>query len=465
LIHIICGAVLLIVAMIEDASLANSSYIMIPKYGISVHDLTFMVCVPAILLGLISLIAVKYWASLVTNRVLLGNLIRSYMASCVILFICTLWCTCVLFLTFEKVKSWKSTIELASIFPCFISTAVFILPYGFSIFIYTFEISYLLEEMDLGGNIDEPEPPDDAMDLTDVTMLQSLLFFIATPFILCIQLYDLLLALQRHFRKYLDRRQRLYEKRELKRGKQRTACEKITKTFSRCLKTCRRCWYLTPKEIVPDAYEENDITQTKRKAAQLERDREEKEKQERMRIEKEHDRKKAEVEAERRKRLEEKEMLVREEEHERAEQARLVLEEEERQEVLRKQKEDEVNARLARVLTVHKFKELWPTLATGGSFQCKLKSLPSILNFTDHMKNQGFHVVFAATPSPTELEVGICNIRPTGTETWFMTRFLASGSNFSAVMKSQNPDDITQYVKKFSLAKVLKIDTSKDSST
>ena len=83
-----------------------------------------------------------------------------------------------------------------------------------------------------------------------------------------------------------------------------------------------------------------------------------------------------------------------------------------------------------------------------------------MLAFTDHMKKQGFHIVFAAVPNPNELEIGICNIRPTGTEPWFMARFLASNANFSAVMKSQNPEQITQFVKKFALAKVLKIDTS-----
>jgi hypothetical protein len=78
------------------------------------------------------------------------------------------------------------------------------------------------------------------------------------------------------------------------------------------------------------------------------------------------------------------------------------------------------------------------------------------------LKHQGFHVVFAATPTASEIEVGICNIRPTGNESWFMARFLASATAFSAVMKSQSPDDVTPFVKKFALAKVLKIDVSKD---
>ena len=39
-----------------------------------------------------------------------------------------------------------------------------------------------------------------------------------------------------------------------------------------------------------------------------------------------------------------------------------------------------------------------------------------------------------------------------------MARFMASASNFSAVMKCQDPSTVEKYVKKFALAKVLKIE-------
>ena len=57
------------------------------------------------------------------------------------------------------------------------------------------------------------------------------------------------------------------------------------------------------------------------------------------------------------------------------------------------------------------------------------------------------------------IEVGICNIRTSGEEPWFMARFLASTSNFSAVMKCQDPSIVEKFVKKFALAKILKIET------
>jgi hypothetical protein len=134
-------------------------------------------------------------------------------------------------------------------------------------------------------------------------------------------------------------------------------------------------------------------------------------------------------------------------------------------------------------LNVNSFRSLWTVLETAGSFQCKLKAAPNIGSFTDHMKRQvvlfsanylliysfpfylnslliiqGFHVIFATAPPTGGIEVGICNIRTTGDEAWFMARFIASTSTFSAVMKAQDPSIVEKYVKKFSLAKILKID-------
>ena len=112
-------------------------------------------------------------------------------------------------------------------------------------------------------------------------------------------------------------------------------------------------------------------------------------------------------------------------------------------------------------LTTQKFKELWTTLATSGSFQCKLKSLPEMKPFCDHLKKQGFHVAYAAIPKEGDIEVGLSNIREDRKGPWFIARLLTSGNSFSAVMKAENPEIVPTYVKKFALAKVLKISTSK----
>lgn len=111
-------------------------------------------------------------------------------------------------------------------------------------------------------------------------------------------------------------------------------------------------------------------------------------------------------------------------------------------------------------LSVHQFKALWGSLQVLGSFQCKLRSAPNMQTLTQHLRKQNFHVVFAASPSDTETEVSICNIRPNGDDAWFMARFLFSKSIFSAAMKAQDAAEVEGYVKRFALARVLKIDTS-----
>lgn len=42
---------------------------------------------------------------------------------------------------------------------------------------------------------------------------------------------------------------------------------------------------------------------------------------------------------------------------------------------------------------------------------------------------------------------------------WFLARFRCTPTAFSAVMKAQDPTTITRYVKRFALAKVLKVDS------
>ena len=117
----------------------------------------------------------------------------------------------------------------------------------------------------------------------------------------------------------------------------------------------------------------------------------------------------------------------------------------------------EADIKSALTLSVGQFKTLWSELGTAGSFQAKLKILPQAADMTAHLKKQGFHIVFVATPSPTDLEIGLCNTRLKGTEKWFMARFLATSSTFSAVMKAEDSTQVTMFVKKFALAKVLKI--------
>ena len=111
------------------------------------------------------------------------------------------------------------------------------------------------------------------------------------------------------------------------------------------------------------------------------------------------------------------------------------------------------------VLSLAAFKSNWSKQAPAGSFQCKLKVMPDATVLSNHLKKQGFHVVFSSASAGGDVEVGFCNVRkepPAGAkaEPAFMARFVASGTNFNAVMKSDDNASVPAFVKKFALAKV-----------
>ena len=187
-----------------------------------------------------------------------------------------------------------------------------------------------------------------------------------------------------------------------------------------------------------------------------------------------------------------REQLVKKEDDERQRQKELekAAEEEKENEDKKKPMTDtelvkDASSGALKTLSVSQFKALWSGLESTGSFQCILKEDPTLHKLSDHMRKQGFHVVFASTsdkrspsaassvasgdtaalsgtlaPLHADIEIGICNIRDTGNGPWFLARFIAAKGSFSAVMKCQDAEMVPAFVKKFSLAKVLKIDTN-----
>jgi hypothetical protein len=91
-------------------------------------------------------------------------------------------------------------------YPYYICTVLFLMPYLASVFYYTLEVSFYIDKIDMGGNITEPDPPDWVMDLSDVSLLQSCVFVCAMPCIMCIQCSDLVVAIHKAYAKhYRDR--------------------------------------------------------------------------------------------------------------------------------------------------------------------------------------------------------------------------------------------------------------------
>lgn len=115
------------------------------------------------------------------------------------------------------------------------------------------------------------------------------------------------------------------------------------------------------------------------------------------------------------------------------------------------------------ILTVPLYRSLWATLGVSGSFECALRVPTTVTLLVTHLKKQGFHVVYTSTgtkpESGEEIEIGFCNIRENQNVDGglFMARFSISKKLFTSTMKSEKPSDVPKFVKKFALAKVLKI--------
>ena len=467
----ICGVLmvanfpLIVIAYIEDRTFEIGQYFSLSAYGAALHVLMWLTAAPGFFLGAASLLFIRYWASLCTNRLLLTNIIRVYMCVLFLYFFIVTYTVAVLFLTFGKVQRWQDTILLARIFPFYLCTIIFICPLELGLVFYLMDISYFLDEIgNPGAIIDEPDPPVDTMDLSDVTATQLIMVTVSFPFLIFIQLFDLCVAIKRAAVRYfnLQNKQRIDALVAKEQSQAALPTRRRSYAIVRCLRTLRRfCGRLagalgaargnrtSPTASADDVEFAGGEGQMQELRPQI-KDRELEERLARE-MATEEEARKFERRAQHQQALREEDnaRLRREEEYKADLEAKAVEEMRERERISR-----------APTLDVPAFKSKWSETAQAGSFQCKLRASPELNVLTEHMRQMGFYVVFAAVPAENEVELGVCNIRELGTEPWFMARFLASQGTFSAVMKSEDPASAPTYVKKFSLAKVLKIDAS-----
>lgn len=410
------------------------------------------------ILGAVTLMAVRHWATLVSNRKLLANLMRIYQLITFVTFIIVLWTVCALLMTFSKRKDWSQSAQIAQMLPYFVCLCIFTLPYVAFLFLYTLDISYLTDEVEKGGPIIERDPPPYARDLSDVTLFQSCIYVCGMPVIICIQIADLCTAVRQAYDQYYQdnppccqtqdwfcmRKKTMPASEATKKPKGKTIWHRMYRTIMRCIRGTKQRPVVLP------------MTQqgpTGLPLRELDKDREVIERNERE--------VKMQEDDEERRRLARKEAEEAENFRQQIEDAQREAEAEKlrrEQDIEMKRQEEEYNQRWQGVLSVSDFKEKWAAFPTSGSFQCNLKSMPDMNAFCEHLKRQGFHVVFALTPSAQDVEIGICNIRPVDEHSWFMARFLASKNAFSAVMKSDNPQMVPALVKRFALAKILRIE-------
>lgn len=493
------------------------------KFGSSVLNLTWVVAFPSFGMSLLSIFAMRNWASLVTNRELFQSLLRIYLVFFVLMFLLAAWGLAVTFGIFNNVDFNKIN-PVINPYGLFIATVVFLIPYSLVLLYYILDLHYLIEEMEHGTIKELGKTPKGTMDLTGVTISNSCgLFLCGIPFMVLFQLGEIVHELLSMVcGEYMARSDRWTDGRE--RSKKKGVCYRIVKTLrNRCCCFCcpmggggsssdkgsryggkvasdddgegRRereqaaslaAQEKKAKEEAEKEMKAKELEEKKRQSEEreLERKRQQEEDQERDRQQAERDRiederdaaSRAEMEEEARRAAEEYAQRMKEQEE--LEKARKIAKE--KKEADRKAKEEADKKKKAEdeakkkeevfkpVLSLQAFKTHWAKLAPSGSFQCHLKVMPDITVLSNHLKKQGFHVVFSNTAKDTgDVEVGFCNVRKDPAETpgaaaepLFMARFVASGTNFNAVMKSEDVSNVPMYVKKYALAKVLKIDTT-----
>ena len=437
-------------------------------HGGSIIEMQFVTSLGALIITGFTWLSMQFWASLVTNRELLGGLLKLYQLLLILHFAIVLWSINALGATFEDTDWRTEEAAVKKIYPSYCATIIVTAFYLPILIYYGLNISYYCETMlKTGGVIEEPDvDPDEVYDLSDYTLLQFLLMPLAIPILIMIKLKEAIEECLYHTKRWIDHRRAIYEASQKKR---KSIGHRIKKTFKKWYKYLKEMIspvkpQSQPAVVVPvspsslselrslNAAIDADLAPPETEAEKAERIQEEERKKEEERVAKAKeaaDRKQREKEEELRKKMEE--------ERKKQEEQQAKLDEEER---IRKERET------AAVLSKDMYKEYWGSMKPAGSFQCKLKVPPNVDKFAEHLAKQGFHVVFSQnTNSAAECEVGICNIRGdgepgTGTGPWFLARFVAGKNAFSAVMKCEDAAIVTTFVKKFALAKILKIDTS-----
>ena len=122
------------------------------------------------------------------------------------------------------------------------------MPYLAVLFLYTLDVSYLTDEVEKGGTIAELDPPEDAADLSDVTLFQSCVFVCGMPCIICIQFMDLFGGIKRAYNRYYKDQpmcscMNWLRRRTVSAEEEKERKKKAKKTiWFRMYKTCMRCF-------------------------------------------------------------------------------------------------------------------------------------------------------------------------------------------------------------------------------
>jgi hypothetical protein len=418
LVEILYGIPVFIMSVYEDVNLDFVAYFTGYSQGSSLLGLQYGTSFLALFFGTLGMLAARNWATMVTNRELLVNTLNIYQGILLLLLILTIVTIAKIFHVFRNID-WSS-ITGALILPLYICTMICLFPFLFGLAYYLLEISFLSESIHYGADITEPEPLPDHFDLTGLTLTHICMAVVALPFLAFEQCREGAEYLWTMAETRVKKGVAKARERHKKAAKQRSGLwKRINKTISRFFGD----FFASMKERKKMFEDQTPLAGLTDAKDSLEADAAQ------MRLQK----------------------LIAEKT------AREAAEREERE----RREREEREAAMAPYLSARAFKSLWTSLGSAGSFQCELKIPATQEKFVEHIRRQNFHVVFVGNPDAGGFEVGVCNTRENGTGPWFMTRFLTNEKTFSAVMKCEDPSVVTSYVKRFSLAKVLRISIQK----
>ena len=104
------GFILLCITVYIQRNYAYESYFNTFRLGATLMSLMWLVSFPSVLAGIFSMLIVKFWPSLVTNRQLIINLTRMYMVIMFMLLVSVCWCIASLIVTFNGIRFMVSVI-------------------------------------------------------------------------------------------------------------------------------------------------------------------------------------------------------------------------------------------------------------------------------------------------------------------------------------------------------------------
>jgi len=100
----VCGFILFVCTGFINQNFSYTPYFQIEYLGATLLSLLWLVSFPSCLAGILLMLFVKYWATLVTNRGILLNLMRGTMIIIVMLLLSTGWCIGCMILAFRGVR-------------------------------------------------------------------------------------------------------------------------------------------------------------------------------------------------------------------------------------------------------------------------------------------------------------------------------------------------------------------------